>query len=96
MAEVKTSLVTVDKVEPGDWYRYQGKWRKITAVGPSGTLRTLLHLDNIEQPQGFDNGTTLLIHTAAQRAEVISELKGSVEELVGGIADLFRKPGPTK
>lgn len=87
----ESDSVKVEKLEPGDKYRYEGRWRSVTAV-TVGETDTEFQMDGVIRPLSFTNGTDLMIYTKARQKEALDKLKESAEGLVAEIKGLFSKP----
>jgi len=87
----ESDSVKVEKLVPGDRYRFEGQWRSITAV-TVGDHDTEFRMDGVARPLSFDNGTDLMIHTRARQQEARDKLKKSLDDLVGEIKGLWSKP----
>jgi hypothetical protein len=87
----ESDSVKVEKIEPGDKYRFEGRWRSITAV-TVGEYDTEFRMDGVVVPLSFDNGTDLMIYTRARQQEARDKLKKSLDDLVGEIKGLWSKP----
>lgn len=87
----ESDSVKVEKIVPGDKYRYEGQWRSITAV-TVGNPETEFQMDGVIRPLSFENGTDLMIYTKVRQQEARDKVKEGLDELVTGIKELFKRP----